>query len=156
MITSEDPHSQIENDKRPGTEYPNRHDLEDTKNKQNSCNSKNISDNEITADINSLDLKEKEVFRVVRAWANGYVKHNGHNVEPLHIFFSRSGGTGKSHLLKMIYKAISQTLLYCCKNSEKLRLFLLGSTGISAINIYGTTVHSSPGSKLGTKLLGLN
>ena len=33
---------------------------------------------------------------------------------------------------------------------------LLGTTGISAINIGGTTIHSGLGIKPGTKVLGLN
>ena len=36
--SSQDPHSQIENDETPGAEYPNKNDSEDTK-KQNTCNS---------------------------------------------------------------------------------------------------------------------
>ena len=47
-------------------------------------------------------------------------------------------------------------MLYHCKNPEKLKVLLLGPTGISAVNIGGTTIHSGLETKLGTKLLGLN
>ena len=68
----------------------------------------------------------------------------------------RSGGTGKSHLVKAIYNAILKTLLYHCKSPEKLRVLLLKPTRKSAVNISGTTIHSGLGIKPGIKLLCLN
>ena len=32
-----------------------------------------------------------------------YIKYNGHNIQPMQIFLSGSGGTCKSHLVKVIY-----------------------------------------------------
>ena len=93
---------------------------------------------------------------MVHTWAKDYVNYDGHNVEPVHILRSGSGGTGKSHLVKVIYNAISKTLLYHCKVPDKPRVLLLGPTGISALNIGGTTTHSGLGIKPGTKLLGLH
>ena len=58
--------------------------------------------------------------------------------------------------MKGIYSAISKTLFYHCKDPEKLRVLLLGPTGISAANIGGTTIHSGLGIKPRIKLLGLN
>ena len=74
----------------------------------------------------------------------------------MHIFLSRSGGSSKSHLVKVIYNAISKTLLYHSKDPEKPRVLMLGPTGISAVNISRTTIHSGLGIKPGAKLLGLN
>ena len=48
---------------------------------------------------------------MVQNCARDYVKYYGHNVEPIHIFLSGSGGAGKSHLLKVIYNTISKTLV---------------------------------------------
>ena len=63
-----------------------------------------------------------------------YVKHNGHNVEPIHRFISGSGGTGKPHLVKVIYHPVTKTFLYHCKDPEKKnRVLLLGTTRISAV-----------------------
>ena len=45
-----------------------------------------LSGNEITKSINSLNSKQREVFYVVHKWPKEYVKCNGHNVEPIHIF----------------------------------------------------------------------
>ena len=51
-----------------------------------------------------------------------YVKHNGHNVEPIHRFISGSGGTGKPHLVKVIYHPVTKTFLYHCKDPEKKKI----------------------------------
>ena len=74
----------------------------------------------------------------------------------MHIFLSGSGGTGKCHLVKVIYNSISKTLLYHSKDPEKPGVLTLVPTGISAVNIGGTTIHSGLGIKPGAKLLGLN
>lgn len=55
-------------------------------------------DYEIAEGINSLNSKQKKAFDVVHTWNEDYVKHNGHNFEPICIFLSGSGGTGKSRL----------------------------------------------------------
>ena len=115
-----------------------------------------LPDDEIAKDTNSLNSKQTEVFNVVHTWAKNFVKYDGHDVEPVQIILSGSGRTGKSHLVKVIYNAISKTLLYLCKDPEKPRVLLLRPTGISAVNIGGTTIHSSLAIKPGTKLLGLN
>ena len=84
-----------------------------------------------------------------------------------YIFLSGSGGTGTSHLVQVIYNAISKILLYHCKDLEKSRVLLLGPTRISAVNIYVEPpfiysfiiylfICSGLGIKPGTKLLGLN
>ena len=65
-----------------------------------------MPDDEIAAGINSLNSKQREVFNAVHTWAKDYVKFDGHNVEQVHIFSSGSRGTGKSHLVKVIYHAI--------------------------------------------------
>ena len=45
-----------------------------------------LPDDKIAKGTNSLDLKERKVFNVVHIWAQDYVKYNGHNVKPGHIF----------------------------------------------------------------------
>ena len=85
----------------------------------------------------------------------GMINAQYHN-EPIHIFLSRSGGTGKLHLVKVMYNVVLRTLLYHCKDPEKLRVVLLEPTRISGVNIFGTTSHSGLGTKPETKLLSLN
>ena len=93
---------------------------------------------------------------MAHTWVKNYVKYDGHDVEPEHIFLLGSGETGKSRLWKVTYNTISKTLLCHCQDPEKLRVILLGPTGISAVNIGGTTIHSDLRIKLKTKFLGLS
>ena len=160
LVNNQNPHSQIENDEIPGAEYPNDNDSQDTETNKTSriptFMPKISTDDEIAKGINSLNSKQREVFNLVHKWAKEHVKCNGHNVEKIHIFRSGDEDIGKSHLVKVIYNAISKTLLYHCKDPEKARVPLLGSTGISAVNIGGTTIPSGLGIKPGVRLLGLN
>ena len=52
------------------------------------------------------------------------------------VFFSGPAGSGKSHLLKTIIQELRR------KHNDDNSLGVLSSTGISAINIGGTTLHS--------------
>ena len=102
-----------------------------------------LPDDEITEGINFLNSKLKQFFNVVHT----YKSH-------IYIFFSGSGGTGKSHLVKPIYNAISKTMLYHCKDPKNRKFLLFGSTGMSAVNIGVITIHSGFGIEPGIKLLG--
>ena len=154
LINNQDPHSQIENVEIPGAEYPNSNDSEDTETNKTSTiptfMPQILPDDEIAESMNSLNSKQREVFNVAHKWTKEHAKCNGHNVEPIHIFLSGSEGTGKPHLVKVIYNAISKILLYHCKDPEKPRVV---PTGISAINIVGTTIHSGLGIKPGISYL---
>ena len=59
----------------------------------------------IAEGINSLNSKQRKVFNMVfkslYKWAKDYVKYDGHDVEPAHLFLSGSGGMGKSNLVKV-------------------------------------------------------
>ena len=87
---------------------------------------------------------------MVHTLLKDYIKYNRHTVGPVHILASGSGRTGKSNLVKITHKAISKEFLYNWKDLEKTRVLLLGSIGISSVNIGGTTVHSGPEIKTGT------
>ena len=54
-------------------------------------------------------------------WFQDYVKYDGHDVKPVRIFLSGSGG--RYLLVKAISQAISKRLLYHCKG-PKTRQFL--------------------------------
>ena len=91
---------------------------------------------------------KREVFNVVHILAKNYIKYDGHEVEPVHIFFSDSGETGKSYFVKVIYNNISKTVPYYCKDHEKPRVL--------RYSIGGTTIHSGLAIKPRTTLFGLN
>ena len=128
-INYQDPDSQIENDETPEVEHHNENDSEDIeRNKSPAIPNfmpKMLPDDEIAKGLNSLNSKQRKFFNVVHTWAKNYVKYDDNNVEQVHIFLSGSGGTSKSHLVKVKYNAISKTLLYHCKYPEKPRALLL-------------------------------
>ena len=58
--------------------------------------------------------------------------------------------------MKVIYHAISKTLLYNCRDPKKPRVVLFGPTRISLVNIGEIVTHFAHGMEPGSKLLGLN
>ena len=80
---------------------------------------KKATDDEIAANIRSLNKKQHMVFDVLHQWARNYVKKltskkkkkkKNLQINPVHIFLSGSGGTGKSHLVKTIYQVVSKVV----------------------------------------------
>ena len=107
-----------------------------------------LSDDQITSMIDSLNENQMDIFLVVNKWARDYVKYSTFNtpassVSPLHLFITGNGGCGKSYLVKTIFHSLKKTLCYNAKDAEKERVLLLAPTGIAAINIQGTTIHSA-------------
>ena len=157
LINKKDTYSQLENVEMPGVEYSSSGKGETNKASElRNFMRKILPYDKFAEGINSLNSKQREVFNVVHTWAKDYVKYDKRNVEPTHMFLSGSGSTGTSHLLKVIYNAISNTLFYRCKDPEKPRVLSLGPVGISAVYIGGTIIHSTLGIKPGIRLLGLN
>ena len=70
------------------------------------------TDDEIAANIRSLNKKQHMMFDLLHQWARNYVKNvsskKNLQITPLHIFLSGSGGTGKSNLVKTIYQVASK------------------------------------------------
>ena len=104
------------------------------------------ADSDVNSNICSLNRDQRNVFDVVHRWARNDVKSRSskiqHEVEPVHLFITVGGGCGKSHLLRTIYQAISKTLMYNGGDPDKPRILSLAPTGVSAVNIDGTTIHS--------------
>ena len=79
-------------------------------------------DNEIAGSIRSLNEKQRMVFNVVHKWLTNFIKclstKTYFAVDQIRIFLSGNGGTGKSHLIKTIYQAVSKELLYHVKDLE--------------------------------------
>ena len=104
VVNNQDRHGQIENYEIPGAEYPNESDSENTETNKTSALPnfipKILPDDDIAKSIKSLNSKQREVFNVNHTWAKDNVKHDGDDLEPIHIFFSGSGVMGKSFLVK--------------------------------------------------------
>ena len=54
-----------------------------------------------------------------------------------------SGGCGKFLLIESVFHSVSKALLYRRRDIVKPRVFLIAPTGVAAININGTAIHSA-------------
>ena len=155
FVDNQDAHGQIENDETGEPIYSQDAKPTEPISKVHESNlasgdfiPKVATDDKIAANIRSLNKKLSMVFDVLHQWTRNYVRNvsSKENLQnnPVHIFVSGSGGTGKSHLVKTIHQVISTELLYHSKEPEKPCLLLLGLTGISAVNIGEITIHSAP------------
>ena len=98
---------------------------------------------------NSLNQKQREMFDVVYTLGKTHVQYSkldrGSHVQPLRIFLTGNGGCGKSFLVKCLFEALSKVLSYNEDNSKTKTVMLLASTGVAAIKINGTTIHTELG-----------
>ena len=112
-----------------------------------------IPDSELNSNIRSLNERQRDLFEVVNKWARDIVKNLSSKfpktINPLHIFVTGGGGCGKSHLVKTIYHSLQKTFSFKNGDPEKARVTLLAPTGVAAVNIDGTTVHSGLGIPVG-------
>ena len=74
-----------------------------------------VSDDKINANIQSLNVQQRQVFHFLYSWAKETVKQKSSVklkfVKPFHFFLSGSGGVGKSHLIKTIYQRFQSALV---------------------------------------------
>ena len=80
-------------------------------------------------------------------------------IQPLHLFITGGAGVGKSFLTKILYQPLTKA--FSCRNSslDKPKVLLLAPTGVAAVNIDETKIHSAlhiPVGYFGTNLPGLN
>ena len=117
-------------------------------------------DSLINENIQSLNVKQRQVFDGIHEWARDYVKNlsckHVKYIKPFHIFLTGGAGVGKSHLIKTIFMSISKLLFFKGGDPEKPRILILAPTGVAAINIDGTTIHTALGINVGHKLYPLN
>ena len=112
-----------------------------------------LSDDEINSMLCSLNRKHRDIFDVIMKWARNHVKHSScaqqKQVDPLHLFITGDGGCGKSHLAKTVFQSLSKVLSYHAGDPEKVKVLMLASTGVAAVNVAGATIHSALGIPVG-------
>ncbi|XP_070548911.1 uncharacterized protein [Ptychodera flava] len=87
--------------------------------------------------VRSLNLKQSEIFHHVLKWIKT-------KEDPLHIFITGGGGTGKSVIVKALYQALHRYLCSTAgENPDDCRLLLCAPTGKTADNINGSTIHAA-------------
>ena len=116
MLDNQDPIVQIENTEKREAVYSNDQHDENTESNKNSAIPNGMPrimrDDEILGSVNSLNSKQRNVFNVVHNWVKEYAKHKGINAKPVLICLSGSGGSGKFHLVKTIFNAVSKKLVF--------------------------------------------
>ena len=108
-----------------------------------------ISDNEFCECVRPLNRKQRNAFDYVLSWSRSKMKNMNtlkpQDVKEIFLFVTGGAGTGKSHLIKTIYHAITKTFTYAPMNPELPSVLLLAPTGVAAINIHGTTINTALG-----------
>ena len=112
-------------------------------------NNLSLSNEEINLLIPQLNQRQREIFNVINRWARQTVQNrssdNPVKISPLRLFIIGLAGTRKSFLIKTLYSSISKTLNFWTSSVEKPKVLLLAPTGVAAMDISGTTIHSGLG-----------
>ena len=102
-----------------------------------------LDSEELHSIIRSLNQQQRLTFDTVLTYCRNVVKcPSDYNIIAPQLFITGGGGAGKSHLIKTIYQMATQTFKQVSENPEKPSVLLLAPTGISAINISGTTINT--------------
>jgi len=107
-----------------------------------------ISESELREKIRSLNAKQREIFEVVNKWVRDYTKSlssDAVKVDPIYIFLTGSAGCGKSHLITTISATLTKALSYGEGDVNKTKILMLAPTGVAAVNVDGSTIHSALG-----------
>ena len=122
-----------------------------------------MPDSELNTKIRSPNENRQQLFNILQSWAKQQVKNKSLSylsiIESLHIFLTGDADCGKSFLMKVIYQALTKTLSYGNSSVHKPKVLLMASTGVAAINIDGTTIHTAlniPVGHFGKNLASLN
>ena len=95
------------------------------------------NDEEISESIQSLNVKQRQVFDHVLTWAKEKVKQKSsiktNAAKPFNLFISGSVGVRKSHLIKTIYTSVTKLLQYHGGSPEKLQVLILEPTGVQVL-----------------------
>ena len=65
------------------------------------------------------------------------------------MFITGNGGCDKSHLIRTIYHSLTKILSNRAMSSDKPKVLLLAPTGVAAVNIDDTTIHTVLGAPVG-------
>ena len=88
-----------------------------------------IPDSEINSKVRSLDQKQRELFGMVQSWAKKSIKTKLIPDAQL--------------LVKVPYQSLIKILSYGNVSLDKSKVLLMTPTGVAAINIDGTTIHTA-------------
>ena len=106
-----------------------------------------ISDDMMCNNVRSLNEKQRSEYNIALSWCRNTMKNlnclKPEKVDPINLFVTGGAGAGKSHLIKAIYHTAVKTFRYGTVNSDRPTVTLMAPTGVAAININGTTIHTA-------------
>ena len=106
-----------------------------------------ISDDMLRNNVRSLNEKQRSAYNIALSWCRNTVKNlnclKPEKVDPINLFGTGGAGAGKSHLIKAIYHTAVKTFRYGTVNPDRPTVALMAPTGVAAININGTTIHTA-------------
>ena len=107
----------------------------------------NISDDDLRQSVRSLNSQQRRAYDKLLSWCRNKVKNMNSlkqtDVQPVYLFLTGGGGVGKSHLINSIYHTTTKTFRHGITNPENPTVLLMAPTGVAAININGTTIHTA-------------
>ena len=106
-----------------------------------------ISDDNLRQSVRSLNSQQRRAYDKLLSWCRNKVKNMNSlkqtDVQPVYLFLRGGGGVGKSHLINSIYHTTTKTFRHGITNTENPTVLLMAPTGVAAININGTTIHTA-------------
>ena len=106
-----------------------------------------ISDDMLRNNVRSLNEKQRFAYNIALSWCRNTMKNlnclKPEKVDPINLFVTGGAGAGKSHLIKAIYHTAVKTFRYGTVNPDRPTVALMAPTGVAAININGTTIHTA-------------
>ena len=106
-----------------------------------------ISDDLLRESVRSLNIEQRATYDLLLSWCRNKVKNIGslkpNEINPIYLFLTGGGGSGKSHVTKLIYHTVVKTFKHVTTNPELPTVLLMAPTGVSAINIEGTTINTA-------------
>ena len=105
-----------------------------------------IPDDELNCKIRSLNYEQRKLFDIVQGWVKRYAKSKSFSLltvpEQLHILLTSDASCGKSFLMKVMYQSLTKIFSYRNISLDKPKVLLMAPTGVAAINIDGTMIHT--------------
>ena len=106
-----------------------------------------ISDDMLRYNVRSLNEKQRSAYNILLSWCRNTMKNlnclKPEKLDPINLFVTGGARAGKSHLIKAIYHTEVKTFRYGTINPERPTVALMAPTGVAAININGTTIHTA-------------
>ena len=108
-----------------------------------------VVDDNLRKAVCSLNLRQRKTFKILCHWARDKLKQMNsvfeNVVEPLHLVITGDAGVGKSHLVKILTSFLTKAFNLYSRTPDKKKILFLAPTGLAALNIDGTTIHSRLG-----------